>query len=147
MRHMIRHLPGFALAISLAGVNAAALAMLQNPLPELTLQVGPHAIRAELADTPYTQQQGLMYRRHLDENAGMLFEFTVAETQCFWMKNTLIPLSVAFIREQRIVDIQDMLPLSTRSHCSAEPAEQALEMNQGWFARHGVQVGDRVVKP
>ncbi|MFA7437244.1 DUF192 domain-containing protein [Castellaniella sp.] len=140
------YLPRLTRAMTLAAIAAAAPAVAQNPLPEQALRVGPHTIRVERADTPYTQSQGLMYRHDLDEDAGMLFEFDATDTLCFWMKNTLIPLSIAFIHEQRIVDIQDMQPLTTESHCSAYPANQALEMNQGWFARHGIRVGDPIGK-
>ena len=107
-------------------------------------------VRAEIADDAYEQLRGLMYRTALGEDRGMLFVYPEAEERSFWMKNTLIPLSVAFMdSEGRIVDIDDMKPLDDDppSYVSAEPAQYALEVNQGFFEEHGVEVGDRVDLP
>ncbi len=105
-------------------------------------------VRVEIADTPAETQRGLMGRTSLAEDAGMLFVFEQEEQLSFWMKNTLIPLSVAFINGERlIVDIQDMQPLDETPHLSAEPARYALEVNQGFFEERGVMVGDRVELP
>lgn len=85
-----------------------------------------------------------MHRTHLPANRGMLFELGPASIYCFWMKNTLIPLSIAFIdADGRIVSIQDMQPLSLDTHCSPSAITTALEMNQGWFKDRHIQVGDR----
>lgn len=117
----------------------------QPPLPTVTLQIGTHAIQAELADTPATLQAGLMDRPNMPADAGMLFALGPPDIYCFWMKNTLIPLSIAFIDEQgRIVDIQDMQPHDLTSHCPSSRVTTALEMNQGWFQRTGIQAGDQV---
>ncbi|GAA0218527.1 DUF192 domain-containing protein [Castellaniella daejeonensis] len=131
------------LAVSLCGGPAAA----QPPLPTVTLRVGTHAIQAEYADTPETLSAGLMHRTALAADSGMLFDLGDPDIHCFWMKNTLIPLSIAFIgRNGRIVDIQDMQPGSLDPHCPPAPITQALEMNQGWFTRAGVKAGDRVTR-
>ena len=99
-------------------------------------------IRAEVAADNATRMQGLMYRESLGANAGMLFIFDEAATHCMWMKNTLIPLSVAFIDESgTIINIADMQPHSEQSHCAAAQALFALEMTQGWFAQRGVKPG------
>ena len=105
-------------------------------------------VEAEIADDPTEQRRGLMERTELAENAGMLFVFDQEQRLSFFMKDTLIPLSVAFIEaEGYIVDIQDMQPLDLTRHRSAEPANYALEVNQGFFREHGVEVGDRVELP
>lgn len=106
------------------------------------------AVPVEIADTDAERQTGLMGRTALAEDAGMLFVFDAEEPRSFWMKDTLIPLSIAFIDAQgRIVDIQDMQPLDETSHPSAAPAQYALEVNQGFFAARGIQVGDLVDLP
>lgn len=105
-------------------------------------------VEVEIADSDAERQRGLMERTELAENAGMLFVFDREQPLSFWMKNTLIPLSIAYIdAEGRIVDIQDMQPLDETSHPSAEPAMYALEVNQGFFDEHGVEVRDRVELP
>ena len=123
------------LALGLSGAAHAEL-----PVVELT--AGMHRIRAELADTFPTRIQGLMHRKSLAPNAGMLFAFDQAEIQCMWMKNTLIPLSVAFIDDAGvIINIADMRPHDEASHCATRPARFALEMEQGWFAKRGIKPG------
>src|SRR5215210_2053596 len=105
-------------------------------------------VEVEIADDDAERQRGLMERTALAENAGMLFVFDREQALSFWMRNTLIPLSIAYIdSEGRIVDIQDMQPLDETSHPSAEPAQYALEVNQGFFAERGIEVGDEVELP
>ncbi len=114
------------------------------------LEAGKHRIEVEVAADEPTRQLGLMYRSHLPSEQGMLFVYPSSLRICMWMRNTLIPLSVAFLDEEgRILNIENMTPLSEESHCSVKPARHALEMNQGWFAGHGVKAGDRIegVKP
>jgi len=105
-------------------------------------------VQVEIADERAEQQRGLMERTELAENAGMLFVFDRDAPRSFWMRNTLIPLSIAYIASDgRIVDIQDMQPLDETSHPSAEPAQYALEVNQGFFAERGIEVGNVVEIP
>ena len=113
-----------------------------QPLPTVQLQAGMHIIRAEVAADFSTRAQGLMYRKSLAPNAGMLFIFDANDIYCMWMKNTLIPLSVAFLDERgAIINIEDMQPHSEESHCAARPARYALEMSRGWFAQRGIKPG------
>ncbi|MFT0531390.1 DUF192 domain-containing protein [Castellaniella hirudinis] len=139
----LRALALLALALALGAGLWAVQAGAQPPQARLT--IGAHTIQAELADTPATLSRGLMHRDHLPADAGMLFLFDQPDIRCFWMKNTRIPLSIAFIDPQgRIVSIQDMQPQSLDTHCSPEAVGAALEMNQGWFRRAGIRAGDRV---
>ena len=117
-------------------------------LPTVPLQTGLYIIQAEVARTPQERQIGLMHRPHLPVNRGMLFIFDAAAVQCFWMKDTLVPLSAAFLRDDgRIVNIVDMQPRSLESHCSTAPVRYVLEMNQGWFAKRGLRAGSRIDGP
>jgi len=114
-------------------------------LEVIELIVGDVSVKAEVADTHESRQQGLMYRQELAENAGMLFVYPQAWRLSFWMKNTYIPLDIAFIdRGGMIVDIQSMQPLTTRSHQAPFAIPYALEMNKGWFEANGIETGDRV---
>jgi hypothetical protein len=114
-------------------------------LPVLDLNAGIHLIRAEVANTFDSRARGLMFRKGLGSNSGMLFVFPDVTTHCMWMKNTYVPLSVAFVDEQgTIVSIHDMKPLDETSHCAARPARFALEMSQGWFAQKGVKPGAKI---
>lgn len=114
-------------------------------LPEVTLEIKGHKLTAEVAATEAQRATGLMQRRMLPENRGMLFVFPYTSPQSFWMMNTYIPLSIAFIDEAGvIVSIADMKPLTTDTHNSAKPAKYALEMNQGWFAKRGIKPGAKV---
>jgi uncharacterized protein len=105
-------------------------------------------VPVEIAATDAERERGLMGRTALAEDAGMLFVFDREQQLSFWMKDTLIPLSIAYINESgRIVDIQDMQPLDETPHPSAAPAKYALEVNQGFFVARGIQVGDKVELP
>lgn len=129
------------LGLSFVG-SALAQDAAQPRLAALTLQAGMHNIRAEVARTPMQTQTGMMFRQQMGANEGMLFVFDQAERRCFWMKNTLLPLSIAFIADDgSIVNLADMQPRSEESHCAAEPVRFALEMNQGWFAKRGIKPG------
>jgi uncharacterized protein len=130
------------LALSLCLAATAALA---QSLPTVQLNAGMHLIRAEVAADFGARAQGLMHRESLATNAGMLFIFDEADKHCMWMKNTLVPLSVAFMDDAgAIVNIADMEPQTERSHCAARPARYALEMNRGWFAARGIKPGSRI---
>lgn len=138
---------GVALILALAGsaVAAQSQGMPQQGLPRTELGAGMHRITAEVAADHASRATGLMFRRSLAPNHGMLFVFQEKTPQCFWMRNTLIALSIAFLDDDgRIVNIEDMAPQTENSHCSKEPVRFALEMEQGWFARRGVAAGDRL---
>lgn len=110
-----------------------------------TLRVGGNEVTVEVAESDAERQRGLMGRDSLPEGHGMLFVYSRPQTLSFWMRNTDIPLSIAYISQDGvIVDIQRMEPHTQEQHPSREPAMYALEMNQGWFEQHGVTVGDRV---
>jgi uncharacterized membrane protein (UPF0127 family) len=130
----------FVLALMLLAAPAAA-----QQLPMVQLKVGMHLIRAEVAADFSSRGRGLMHRKSLAPNAGMLFIFDGPAVHCMWMKNTYIPLSVAFLDEKgEIINIADMQPHSEQSHCAARPAVYALEMERGWFAQRGVKAGVRL---
>lgn len=117
----------------------------QLQLPRTTLKAGMHLIQAQVASTPEQRATGLMHRKDMPVNEGMLFVFEQPAGQCFWMKNTLLPLTAAFIADDgRIVNLADMKPQSLDSHCSAQPVRYVLEMNQGWFAKRGIQAGAKI---
>lgn len=150
-RHL-RTLPLFLLALLLAALSLAVAAQdtgqPQLGLPRVTLGAGMHRIDAQVAATPQQRQIGLMHRREMPLHEGMLFVFEQPATQCFWMRNTLIPLTAAFVADDgRIVNLADMQPLSEISHCSTEPVRYVLEMNQGWFAKRRIAAGFRLSGP
>ena len=114
-------------------------------MPRIELNASFHRIDAEVAADQQNRMQGLMHRRSMAANQGMLFVFTQADRHCMWMRNTLLPLSVAFLDERgQILNIEDMKPQTENNHCAASPARFALEMNQGWFASKGIKVGQRI---
>lgn len=119
--------------------------LLAQQFPKTQLSIGMYRIDAEVAATNETRMQGLMFRRDMGPQQGMLFVFDSAQQHCMWMKNTLLPLSVAFADETgRILNIEDMKPQTENSHCAAQPARYALEMNQGWFKAKGIKPGVRI---
>ena len=98
------------------------------------------------AATDATRTRGLMYRKELPTNHGMLFVFEQPSVQCFWMRNTVLPLSIAYMLDDgTITNIADMAPMTENSHCSTAPVRYALEMEQGWFAKHGIQAGKKIM--
>lgn len=126
---------------ALVGIRPA----LAQPLPVKTLTAGMHVIQAEVAATDATRSKGLMHRKELAPNSGMLFVFEQPNVQCFWMRNTLIPLSIAFILDDgTITNIADMAPMTENSHCSTAPVRYTLEMEQGWFAKRGITAGKKI---
>ncbi|MBS1229763.1 MAG: hypothetical protein H6R17_3040 [Proteobacteria bacterium] len=117
----------------------------QAQMPRIELNAGFHRIDAEVAADQKNRMQGLMNRRSMAANQGMLFVFTQPDRHCMWMRNTLLPLSVAFLDEQgQILNIEDMKPQTENNHCASSPARFALEMNQGWFASKGIKAGQRI---
>ena len=134
--------------LMLAGVLLAGPARAQDgpqTLPAIRLSAGMYAIRAEVARAPEERYTGLMFRKTLGTDEGMLFVFEQPGQQCFWMKNTLLPLSMAFIADDgTIVNIEAAKPLTLDDHCSVKPVRFVLEMNDGWFARRGIKVGMKI---
>ena len=134
---------------ALAGLLLAACAAMgasaqEGPqrLQAIALNAGMHNIRAEVAATEEQRQKGLMFRKEMEAHEGMLFVFEQSAQRCFWMKNTLLPLSIAFLADDgTVVNIADMQPQQLDSHCSSQPVRYALEMNQGWFAKRGIKPG------
>jgi uncharacterized membrane protein (UPF0127 family) len=124
-------------------ILSMASAWAQQPaLPTIKLSAGIYVIQAEVASTTAARSQGLMRRKSMAQGAGMLFLFDESAGHCMWMKNTLVPLSVAFIDERgEIVNIADMQPLDETTHCALRPVRYALEMNQGWFKKRGISPG------
>ncbi len=122
-----------------------ALGGARAELPTKELRVADQTLTVEIAATPQAMARGLMYREHMPEAHGMLFIWPRDEVVAMWMKDTLIPLSVAFIdRDFRVLNIADMEPRSMRTHPSHGPSRYALEVNQGWFDRHGIEAGTRI---
>ena len=114
----------------------------QMDLPRTKIAAGMHLIDTQIAATPDQRSTGLMWRKDMPQSEGMLFVFEQASQQCFWMKNTLLPLTAAFVADDgTIVNLADMKPQTTDSHCSAQPVRYVLEMNQGWFGKKGIKAG------
>ena len=130
----------FILLLGFARLGAA-----QSSMPLTELRAGMYRIEAEVAATPDHRMIGLMKRRSMPANHGMLFIFTEPQRHCMWMKNTLLPLSVAFLDDEgRILNIEDMQPQTEDNHCAARPARYALEMNLGWFRQKALGPGTKI---
>ena len=135
--HFLRGLLGCAVI----WVSCQALAQYNLGLPSIELKTGIYRIQAEIADNPESRQVGLMNRTSMPINSGMLFIFEEKAGHCFWMFNTKIPLSIAFIADDgKIVNIEEMQAGTTNNHCPRAPVRYALEMNKRWFS-------DRVIVP
>ena len=144
---MTKSVAALALAALLASMSASAQPADGKPqsLPITTIRVGPHPVAAEVAATPDQRTIGLMYRFSLPADHGMLFVFPEPQPLSFWMRNTYIPLSIAYIDvEGRILNVVEMAPRSDATHPSRGEALYALEMRKGWFADKGVGPGTRV---
>ncbi len=140
-------LRGFATFLAAAAIatSAAAAPPAVKTLPAVNLTISGHKVTAEVAATAQERATGLMYRFSLQPDHGMLFVFESAEPLGFWMKNTYIPLSIAYIDNGgRILNIEDMAPQTETTHWSKGPGRYALEMRKGWFAERGIRAGDRV---
>ena len=130
---------------ALLAMLLASAAWAQGAMPVLELNAGFHRIEAEVAANDQNRQLGLMNRREMPPQHGMLFVFPQANTHCMWMRNTLLPLSVAFIDgDGVIINIEDMQPQTEDNHCARKPARYALEMNRGWFAQRGIKPGAKL---
>lgn len=117
----------------------------QMNLPRTKLSAGMHVMDVQVALTPEQRQTGLMFRKEMPQHEGMIFVFEQPAQQCFWMKNTLLPLTAAFVADDgTIVNLEDMKPKTTEPHCSAKPVRYVLEMNKGWFAKKGIKAGAKL---
>ena len=117
-------------------------------LQRTRLSAGMYVIDAQVALTPDERQIGLMQRKDMPQREGMIFVFEQAAQQCFWMKNTLLPLTAAFVADDgTIINLADMKPQTTDSHCSTQPVRYVLEMNKGWFAKKGIKAGSKLGGP
>jgi len=135
------------LALTLGG-TASAQTEAQPKLSTVDLRAGMYNIRAEVARTALQTQTGMMFRNEMAAHEGMLFVFDSPAPRCFWMRNTPLPLTIAYIADDgAIVDLIDMQPFSDRTHCSSQPVRFALEMNQGWFAKRGIKPGFKLKGP
>ncbi len=133
--------PLIAVILAFAALPASA----QQKFPVIPLTAGMHVIQAEIVANDRDRQRGLMFREKMGPNEGMVFVFDAPARVCMWMKNTPLPLSVAFIDESgSIVNIEDMKPQSTESHCAKKPVRYALEMNQGWFKKKNIKPGSSI---
>ena len=131
--------PLLLIVLAIAALNARA------QMPEITLTIAGHKLTAEVAATNPERMQGLMHRRMMPENRGMLFVFTDVSRHAMWMENTYLPLSVAFIDTDGIItNIEDMKPHTRDSHPAVKPVRYALEMNLGWFAKRGIKAGAKI---
>ncbi len=140
-----RTLVGMGVAIAAGVLGTFVRPAGADPLLTYPLKIKGHGVRVEMAATEEEKRTGLMFRRSLGENSGMIFVYENEGRWAMWMKNTYVPLSVAFIdRSGRILNIEDMQPLTEDTHQAAGPAKYALEMNQGWFAKRGIGKGDQV---
>lgn len=139
-----RNSRAFAIALVL---SAPVLAQGQSQLnlPRTILSAGIHQIEAQVARTPEEHAIGLMFRQEMPQNEGMLFVFNAPSKQCFWMKNTLLGLTAAFVADDgTVVNLEDMQANTTESHCSTKPVRYVLEVNQGWFAKKGIKAGAKL---
>lgn len=142
MSRLLHHRVFLALCALILGSVALPA---QAEMPRMELNAGFHRIEAEVAADQNNRMQGLMFRKNLAANQGMLFVFPQADRHCMWMRNTLLPLSVAFLDEEgRILNVEDMQAQTETSHCAAGPARFALEMNLGWFSSKGLKPGLRI---
>ncbi len=137
--------PTLLLSTLLAMLLISAQAAAQQKLPVTTLTIGMHLVKAEMAVNDEERSVGLMFRREMGPNEGMVFRFPNPKQVCMWMKNTLLPLSVAFVDEDgKIINIEDMQPETEVAHCSKRSARYALEMNQGWFRKKNIKPGTAI---
>jgi len=131
---------GFFVSVAIQAADAP-----QTQLPRARIQAGMHIIDAQVAQTPAQMEIGLMHRKSMPTNEGMLFVFPDKQERCFWMKNTLMPLTIAFLADDgTLLQTEDMQAGSLASHCSKQPVRYALEMNLGWFKQRGLQPGTRL---
>ena len=138
-------LPSLIAILALVGFGLAQAQKPQTGLPRTALSIGMYRLDVQLATTSEQHATGLMFRTDMPQHEGMLFIFERPAQQCFWMKNTLIPLAAAFVADDgTIVNIAEMKAQALTSHCSEKPVRYVLEMNTGWFAKKGLKAGNRL---
>lgn len=138
----LKHLTALFASTCFVGMMGAVVAA---PLPTIELRAGQEKIQAQVASTPESQQLGLMYRKSMPINEGMLFVFNIKAGHCFWMKNTEMPLSIAFIGDDgRIINVEEMQAQTENNHCPLKPIRFALEMNKGWFSEKKLGPGSLI---
>jgi uncharacterized membrane protein (UPF0127 family) len=150
--HFLRRLLLATLAGASLGAATTAMAQPQGEpqmhLRRVEITAGFHRIDAQVAASDRERAIGLMFRKEMPQQEGMVFVFDVPGVQCFWMRNTILPLSAAFVADDgTIVNLADMKPRTEDSHCSAKPVRYVLEMNQGWFAKRGLHAGVKLGGP
>lgn len=137
--------PALLLALLLSTGWSTQAASAQQKLPVTTLTIGMHLVKAEVAVNDEDRSMGLMFRQEMGQNEGMVFRFPNPKQVCMWMKNTPLPLSVAFLDEDgKIINIEDMEPQTEVAHCAKRSARYALEMNQGWFRKKNIKAGTAI---
>jgi len=137
-----------AMFVSMLSISVVAQGNPQTQLVRTSLNAGMHLIQVQLAQNFEQRQIGLMWRKEMPQNEGMLFVFDEPAVQCFWMRNTLLPLTAAFVADDgTIVNLVDMKPMSDDSHCSKKPVRFVLEMNLAWFAKRNLQAGFKLTGP
>jgi uncharacterized protein len=147
---MSKNMNNFIYTLFIALLAATGFCASAQEGPQLTLQrikisAGMHQIDTQLAMTPMERQIGLMNRPNMPAHEGMLFVFEEPTKQCFWMKNTLLPLTAAFVADDgTIVNLEDMKPQTLEAHCSTKAVRYVLEMNQGWFVKRGIKPGSKL---
>lgn len=148
MKFLARLLPVFSTLAFAAALLAPPVFAKDQPgskLPVMTLKAGTQTVQAEVAASDETREKGLMFREKMGKNEGMLFVFSQLGYHAMWMRNTPLPLAVAFMDDAgRILSIHEMEPFTEISHQAAGPARFALEMNAGWFRNNGIKVGDAI---
>ena len=138
-------IPRLFCIVAFAAIASSANAQLNIGLRTIQMKVGIYSIQAEVADSPDLREVGLMNRTSLPTNSGMLFIFEQKAGNCFWMKNTKLPLSIAFIADDgKIVNIEEMQADTTYIHCPKAPIRYALEMNKGWFSERVIVPGNTI---
>jgi len=151
MRSDRRRLPFVFLALCLAACSAGAAGAKRLPVEELRIEKRDGSavtVKAEIAATSEDRERGLMHRKQVPDGEGMLFVFESDQRLAFWMKNTLVPLSIAYVSSDGTIrEILDMEPLSLASVESSRSVRYALEVPRGWFGRVGVAAGDRIAVP
>ena len=148
VRQPLAHALAGSLAFFCAIAPVRAQEAPQTNLERVKLSAGMHQIDAQVAASAGQRQTGLMYRKEMPQHEGMIFVFEQATQQCFWMKNTVLALTAAFVADDgTIVNLADMKPQTVEPHCSEKPVRYVLEMNQGWFAKKGIKSGSKLQGP